>query len=220
MVDRVDKFLLDSDGIIGKFATPAAANKSAVLNGKVDPKKAKTLSTECERICTWLQKHQDENLPDGHKDKVVQIIQKYRGLYKLCAASPMLCPPEGLAAVREKVASIMEVYLMLPEGKLTTGKQKKNVLKWLGETQQDATGLPPTSKAQTLTLELCDANARAKDYTLTLMDPALGGDSEVTCVLSSKKAFVEVNTPFEEGKVVMVTIDPETNGFVSFEVEE
>lgn len=66
--------------------------------------------SEIGKLKEWLIKHQDDAIPDGAKNKLLTILEKYNraaGYY---------------ADIRPKVIALYENYLALPEGKLLSSK--------------------------------------------------------------------------------------------------
>ena len=85
----------------------------------ISNQKESKISSEIDKLRTWLVKHQDETIPDGSKAKIVMILEKYN---RLAAHATKL---------RSSVVNLFSDYLQLPEGKLVSSKDKARVLTWL-----------------------------------------------------------------------------------------
>ena len=104
MTERIDKFVVD----ITRWSVKNAANDEK-LRGEV------------ERLTKWLEKHQNEMIPDGHKNKLLSLVDLvYRYI-----------PTSQDERIQESKRSLCSCYLMMPEGKLVNAKSKKKVMKWL-----------------------------------------------------------------------------------------
>jgi hypothetical protein len=95
---------------------------SVLSSGKL-PK----INSELHGLGTWLVKHQDESVPDGAKNKILSILEKY---YR--------CAMGHNAAIRGSVIQLFSDFLALPEGKLCGSKDKKRVLGWYNSLNADA----------------------------------------------------------------------------------
>jgi hypothetical protein len=102
--DRIQRFFDDQVKLIPLVMTPQF--------GKV--------VSEIGHIKSWLFKHQSEALSEGLKGKLLQILEKYNRAAITANA------------VRNAVIALFQDYLALPEGKLTSSKNKTTVLGWLG----------------------------------------------------------------------------------------
>ena len=108
MTERIDKFVID----ITRWSTKNASNDSKLIS-------------EAEKLRKWLGKHQEEMIPDGYKHKLLSIVELvFRYASKSHDASV-------INKVVEAKRSLCSCFLMMPEGKLVSGKAKKKVVKWL-----------------------------------------------------------------------------------------
>jgi len=107
-VARIEKYFDDQVGVLS--------------SGKL-PK----ITMELHGLRTWLLKHQDESVPDGAKNKILTILEKYHR-----------CATGHNAAIRGSVIQLYSDYLALPEGKLCGSKDKKRVLGWYDSLNADA----------------------------------------------------------------------------------
>jgi len=73
-------------------------------------------TSECLRLCKWLQKHQNEIVPAAQQNRLIQLVDLHKK-----QSSP------------EAMLELVQTYLALPEGKLTTAKGKQKCLKLLDE---------------------------------------------------------------------------------------
>eukprot|EP00667_Euglena_gracilis_P023742 EG_transcript_26966 len=96
------------------------------------------MAAEVQRLCKWLQKHQDEAVPDKAKGQLLAVVQKY---YQ--AAQSL-----GTTALTDSVTSLVEDLLKLPEGKLVTSKSKQQALKWLSTLAPAANPVPGASPVE------------------------------------------------------------------------
>lgn len=78
----------------------------------------KRIGSEIQKLRRWMQKHQDESIPDSSKAKLLAVINKYKS---------MVSHPE----LNESVFELVEDYLKLPEGKLLSSRDKQGCLRWL-----------------------------------------------------------------------------------------
>eukprot|EP00747_Dinoflagellata_sp_TGD_P169599 gnl/TRDRNA2_/TRDRNA2_198954_c0_seq1.p1 gnl/TRDRNA2_/TRDRNA2_198954_c0~~gnl/TRDRNA2_/TRDRNA2_198954_c0_seq1.p1 ORF type:complete len:257 (+),score=83.70 gnl/TRDRNA2_/TRDRNA2_198954_c0_seq1:98-868(+) len=127
--ERVEKFDADCSNLLSSLASKGCK--------AVEPK----LHTEVDRLTKWLQKHQEETLPDGHKTKLMSVVQRYTQFATTGVVSASNDADAGASgAVKlepqqrtvQVVRELVECLLMLPEGKLVSGKSAKTQgLKWL-----------------------------------------------------------------------------------------
>ncbi|KAJ1431817.1 hypothetical protein B484DRAFT_448190 [Ochromonadaceae sp. CCMP2298] len=76
---------------------------------------------EMKKINTWLQKHQNESVPEGAKTKLISTVEVY---FKYCTR------PGAEAGLLEAASDVVGSYLQLPEGKLVSANYKKKALAW------------------------------------------------------------------------------------------
>lgn len=105
--ERVNKFYEDAL----KFFPPPPATRPVNNCNKV--------IAEINKLKIWLQKHQNEVLPDSLKAKLFQCMEIY---YRQQVQSIEL---------RDSVTDMLSCYLQLPEGRLLVAKDKRKVLQWL-----------------------------------------------------------------------------------------
>ncbi len=90
---------------------------------------------------SWLFKHQSEAISEGSKGKLMVILEKYNRA--------------GITAksIRNAVISLFQDYLALPEGKLTSSKNKNTVLGWLTHlnAEDERDGDATTTQAKVMT---------------------------------------------------------------------
>jgi hypothetical protein len=180
-----------------------------------NPFKVQKLTTEISKLKKWLQKHQDESLPSGHKDKLLQCIQSYH-VFTLKLAETETKKngviSELTVEVAGRVLELVQDLCMLPEGKLVAGKSSKSkALKWIGQltTIVNREELPMGGlNTCTKLFELIDvSHINAESYELELMDPE-SGDVKNTIYATSDTIFKE---RFENGESVLVEVDLETH---------
>lgn len=119
----------------------------------------KRIASEIQKLKRWMQKHQDESVPDSAKSKLLVVINKYKSM----ASNPELT---------DVVYSLVEDYLKLPEGKLLSSKDKQGCLRWLQSTAggesdstHDDSNVSATSTARYIVGDITDNNL------LLLMSP-------------------------------------------------
>eukprot|EP01031_Cornospumella_fuschlensis_P040103 gene40103-48870_t len=81
--------------------------------------KQSKISGEIGSLRTWLQKHQNDVVPDGAKTQLFTIIEKYNR-----AAG-------YFTDIRDAVEQLLGDYLQMPEGKLVSAGSKRKVIVWL-----------------------------------------------------------------------------------------
>jgi len=196
--ERVERFLEDSIKILNQ-----------------NPLNVQKLTTEISKLQKWLQKHQDESLPGGHKDKLLNCIQSYQ-VFTLKLAETNIRENGEISdltvGVADKVLDLVEDVCKLPEGKLVAGKSSKSkALKWIDQltaivNRERLSKEGP--KTCTRNFELIDvSHINADSYELELMDPE-SGDVKNTIYVTSDTSFKE---RFENGERVLVEVDLETH---------
>eukprot|EP00759_Apiculatamorpha_spiralis_P042118 PhF_6_TR40408/c2_g1_i5/m.60221 len=134
------------------------------------------LRPECDKLSTWIFKHQDESIPEGAKQKLFTIIQS---LYKV--ASNTSPPPTPLTL--ESIHKVLETYLQVPEGKLVSSKAKQSVLKWLealrgmAASQPGGSAIPVVPTKRYLITDVSQ-NTKTKTTTVSVVDLETNEDIE------------------------------------------
>lgn len=130
----------------------------------------KRISSEIMKLRKWLQKHQNETLPENSKGKLMSVLQVYYKLRERLMEVDYINILEGL----------IDDYLKLPEGKLTTSKSKHICLNWLDELKRIETneemkesGIVIVDREQIKRYIVADIN---DDHTLVLMSPDPNSD--------------------------------------------
>ena len=172
---RIDKF--EADGV-------------KLLSEK--PIKAAKVNSEIKKFRTWIVKHQDENVPDAQKGKLLSTVQAY---HKTAATTP---------DIAEASHSLIEDLLMLPEGKLVTAKAKRTALKWLEEGRQGKSDGAAASEDHLEEERWQVFDCEGDTATLWRMDDAGGTTMEVT--LHDEVVRAEVASRFETGEELFVFI--------------
>ena len=85
------------------------------------------ITQEVKKLRQWLQKHQQETLPDGAKGKLMSTVEAY---YIFCTKRPTKFDDE----LGDSIQNLVGDFLKIPEGKLINGKQKLKALKWFEST--------------------------------------------------------------------------------------
>ena len=92
----------------------------------------KKIISEISKLCIWLQKHQNEEITDQAKGKIIIIIEKYYLYYKNSNNDN----DNDIIRLEDTLEKLLSDYLALPEGKLVTGKFKLKVMNWQSSMQQ------------------------------------------------------------------------------------
>lgn len=199
--ERVERFLEDSTKLL---------NSSPSSN--IKPQK---IIAEILKLRKWLQKHQDESLPGGHKDKLLQCIQSYH-VFTIKLAEKDTKGGNGISdlsvGLADTVLELVEDLCKMPEGKLVSGKSSKSkALKWIDQLLMIVNRVElPKEGLNTCTknFELIDvSHINAESYELELMDPE-SGDVKNTIYATSDTSFKE---RFENGESVLVEVDLDTH---------
>ena len=201
--ERVERFLEESTKLLN------------LTNGI----KLQKIITEISKLQKWIQKHQDESLPGGHKDKLFQCIQSYYIVTVKLAENDLRHGEKNITdltvTLADKVLELVEDLCKLPEGKLVSGKSSKaKALKWIDQLLsiinreggfQD--GISNTSGCLKK-FELIDVSHLDSDnYELELMDPE-SGDVKNTVYSTDDASFKK---RFENGESVLVEVDLDTH---------
>ena len=88
----------------------------------------KKVTTEINKLCQWIQKHQNELLTDTCKGKLLFIIEKYY-LYNKNSNSNNN-DDDSKRKLVEVIEKLLSDFLALPEGKLCSSKGKQKVMNW------------------------------------------------------------------------------------------
>lgn len=83
------------------------------------------ICNEIKKLTNWLQKHQNESVPDNIKVKLMSIVDSY---YRFGLSNN-----NSNLELKETILNLFSTYLQLPEGKLVSSKDKKKVLNWISE---------------------------------------------------------------------------------------
>lgn len=102
---------------ISKYLDDAAA---LVQQGNVQK-----IAAEVKKLTTYIQKHQNETVPDGSKTKLFGAIEMY---YRFAGRHS-----DFDICLKDTVYTLLSCFLQLPEGKLVTASSKRKVLAWQQE---------------------------------------------------------------------------------------
>jgi len=202
--ERVNKFYDDSLIIINQCQTKSNNTK---------------LYAEIIKLKTWLQKHQNEILPDGHKGKLLQTLEVYN---KYCTSSSSIFEKEKVA---DSVLDLLSDYLQLPEGRLVSASYKKKVLNWReillgGMNDSSSVGKSSGTRVTRWTVEGVDSSAQTVSL-LNLANQELWKEDHH---IPDKAKFQSIETMHnqanEEGKNVMVEVDEGNQTIVSFTLSD
>ena len=118
----------------------------------------KRISSEIQKMRKWMQKHQDESVPDSSKTKLMSAITKYRAATSVCID------------LEENVYMLLDDFLKMPEGKLVSSRDKTVVLKWLQAMSGDQGGVEQKDSDDNSTASYIVGDIN-DDNTLLLMSP-------------------------------------------------
>jgi hypothetical protein len=189
--ERIQKYLEDAQKYV------AGQSTSKVL-------------AELKKLNTWLQKHQNESVPEGAKAKLISTVEVY---LKYCTS------PGAEAALLEAVANVVGSYLQLPEGKLVSASYKKKALAWHQdlaalESGQADNGLEPI-------ISQWFVDTINKDGTISLLQV---DNSEVWrenySPLNLAEYLENMRALCGEHESVVVELDEQSNRIVALRVEE
>lgn len=132
-VERIQKFLDDAVLLSGK------GTDRVELNSQPKVISSNKITSEVNKLKTWLQKHQYESVPDGSKSKLFQTLEIY---YSVAICSDKSITEE----LKNVVGALLNDYLQLPEGKLLGAKDKRKVLNWSMSLGSENLVNPPIAK--------------------------------------------------------------------------
>lgn len=116
--DRVMKFYEDAE----RLCKASTGGGSSSTDAKV--------VAEVNKLKTWLMKHQNEVMTDAMKAKLLQTVSLY---HRLASASS-----HAESGFTNAITALLSDYLMMPEGKLVSSKDKKKVMNWLESSGSNA----------------------------------------------------------------------------------
>ena len=192
---RAEKFLTDAETILS-----------------TNPIKAQKISSEVQKLCKWLQKHQDIAIPDNYKNKLFTCVQKYYNF-----ASKKLTnyeKDETQNDVRDQILELCEDMCKLPEGKLIAGRAAKTkVMKWIDDLQDSGVQKNSefTEKHENSGLHLSVIDNQ--NGVITAMNEETGETFEFQEIVPDE--FV---TAFDEGQLC-VKVSNDCSEIISFYVE-
>lgn len=208
--DRVTKFYDDSLLVIQQ-------SQSKSNNSK--------LFAEISKLKTWIQKHQDETLPDGHKGKLLQTLENYNRYVNT----------PGVIFEKEKVLDIvldlLSDYLQLPEGRLVTAAYKKKVMNWreilLATTSESVLIAPSVGSSSSSSDHITRWSVEgmeAKGQKITLLNIDNQELWKEDFVVKDKTIFQRIQLlsreAGESGKIVMVEMDERNDQVLSCTLTE
>jgi hypothetical protein len=181
----------------------------------------KRILSEINKLRRWIQKHQNEVIPDGSKTKLLSTLQLY---YKL---TERLFEEEYVS----QVEALVDDYLKLPEGKLTSSRSKQVCLNWLEAlkrrewNQEEAASLAQGGERMTRRYIIADMNE--EDHTFLLMSPDPNSEDfleDVTVVPElAEELFQHVRNAESSGtssSTIYVNVQAENDVIVSYELSE
>lgn len=190
--DRVDKFLEDAEKL-------------------TNLRNLTKIASEGSRLCTWLQKHQYDILPDGSKGKLLQTLVVYHRFYQSLSGADK-------ESFESTISSLFSYYLQLPEGKLLSAKDKKKVMGWLQQLNGVSSASSSAEKASACRLYIVqELDEDSKCMMLqSVDDDTLWLDRVVT---SNDEVWATICSRFNETEdTVRVVYDESTRDVVSVKV--
>lgn len=199
--ERIDLFLETQNNII-------------VHNSSNNIKK---ITTEISKLCTWIQKHQNELLTDTSKGKLLFIIEKYYTYLKNIKENE-----HERSKLVEAVEKLLSDFLSLPEGRLCSSKNKQKVMSW----QSQMTSSTSTSSSLTNNTNnierwiICDAC----DNKITLMKHQSDSEEIIEDVIVTNTVFLaKINSIYGDGdseKFAQIDYDRNNNMIIKIYDEE
>jgi NCAIR mutase (PurE)-related protein len=157
------------------------------------------VQSEVDRLAKWLQKHQEESVPDGSKTKLFATIQTY---YKAAISAP--ASEEG---VRSAVHELVDVLLKIPEGKLVSAKAKQSAIKWI-ESLRDSDsactelGRKPAVRRRLVVMDV------ASDGSLSVLQPGTSDVMQSFAISNSTEILPRLRVLLED----LGSVDVELEG--------
>eukprot|EP01038_Epipyxis_sp_PR26KG_P014277 gene14277-19154_t len=193
---------------VGKFHEDIDKLKSISIsssNGKMIPK----LISESNKLQKWLQKHQNETIPDNMKTKLYMTIDQIHSYYK----RNILDTNDGF---ENSVSSLLGTYLQLPEGKLLGAKDKKKVLLWLQNLS-----LPSSGEMNDLIIlnTIWIVHSINNDNTLTIENKY---DSELwneAFAVNEQSQFDMISEAINNEMTVQIEIDNNSSKIINVNIE-
>lgn len=168
-------------------------------------KQANKVGAEMNKLSTWLQKHQNETLPEGPKGKLMQTVEMY---YRQCNVG------EWREALLDALSNLLSTYLQMPEGKLLSAKDKKKVLNWLQSLSGDPSNTSPDPLVEeSSSISTWSVESVEKGQRVTLLNTANAELWKENFKVVDKAMYAEITKLLEGGEVevVLVDFDEESN---------
>ena len=194
-----------ADNRIAKYVADFGPLISAATESE---RSASKCASETRKLCTWLQKHQDETL-----SKKAQLVELSSVLYKLAVHVHLRAGTDDLKLF-DQICSLHESLMSMPEGRLISGSGKQKVLRALealrgmdasqgGDSSMASTApRAPTEVVWDLIDLSIDPGGRA---ILSVMDPASGDDTLVT--VQSQEVAAKLQRAFvDQGAAIQVRL--------------
>jgi hypothetical protein len=176
----------------------------------------KRILSEINKLKRWIQKHQNELIPDHSKTRLMSVLQLY---YKL---TEKVTEEEYV----NQVEALIDDYLKLPEGKLTTSKSKQVCLNWLEALHRIEYVQESVSVVSPQMIRYIIADANEEDQTFLLMSPDPNSEDflENATVIPelAEELFHNVHNTDSSGSncTIYANVQAGSNVIVSFELSE
>ncbi|RYH20190.1 hypothetical protein EON65_24235 [archaeon] len=157
---------------------------------------------------TWLQKHQNDVIPDGAKTQLFTIIEKYNR-----AAG-------YFTDIRDAAEQLLGDYLQMPEGKLVSAGSKRKVIVWLenirsntDDTDSKSSTMPVASSITKWSVEALDEGKKTvtllnmEDAELWKEDFHIGHSTMWHDILAANGKGSTITLDIDEGNDSVVKID-------------
>ena len=172
--------------------------------------------SEISKLCIWLHKHQNEEISDQWKAKLILIIEKYHLYYKNNKNTNDNNNNE-LLRLEEMVDKLLSDYLALPEGKLVTGKFKHKVMNWQTSLQHlnsnnSSHNIDNLNNSNVERWIVCDVS----DDKITLMKPDCNNGDLIDVVINDADMLKLINDIYNQeensiDKYIQVDFDKANN---------
>lgn len=186
--DRISKFFDDAKALLSK--------DREISESKIN--------SEIKRMRTWLQKHQNEVVPDGSKTKLFGVIDLF---YRFS------CVIDKNSSLFEGISDLLSDYLQIPEGKLLSSKDKKKVLNWVETMKVSDSDQGKAAKNRKLSCWYVEEILKGSLLTL------LSVENEELWLenfeVKDKNIYDEIKNMMDIGNPVIVEIQEGTNCVVS-----
>jgi hypothetical protein len=209
--NRIQKFSDDSIYLVEVLSGNNIDSENKLFL-KIIPKS----TTEINKLRVWLQKHQNESVTDGYKNKLFLIIDLYYRFYINKIITIKTSDSKLLSATSlyyEAVSNLISDYLQFPGGKLLSAKDKKKVMTWnenLIEKKLSQICIEKTNNSLWIVQDI-----NRKDNSLSLLNKANSELWKENFVIKDKQLIETIKTLFDTCQIsnnsLIIDINESTN---------